>query len=125
MLESAQTTTALPAQDIDRATAWYAEKLGLEPVRKMRGGAEREYQLSGTRFLVFRSEGVASGTHTQMAFVVDDVDAVAEWLRGRGVEFLEYEGLDQHGGIATMGDERGGWFKDSEGNLIGLVQELS
>jgi catechol 2,3-dioxygenase-like lactoylglutathione lyase family enzyme len=124
MLESARAAAALPAQDLDRATAWYAQKLGLEPAREMAGGAEKEYELAGSRFTVFSSTGAPSGTHTQMAFIVDDVDAVAKWLRQRGVEFLDYEGLDQDRGIATMGNERGGWFKDSEGNLIGLAQEL-
>jgi hypothetical protein len=40
------------------------------------------------------------------------------------VTFEDIEGIDQQDGIATMGAMRGGWFKDSEGNLLSLIQEL-
>jgi predicted enzyme related to lactoylglutathione lyase len=116
---------ALPAQDMDRARAFYAEMLGLQPSEVVEGGSGLRYVVSGGQFLLFTSSGAPSGTHTQMSFIVDDADAAAAVLHANGVTFESVEGLDQVEGIATMGTVRGGWFKDSEGNLLGLVQELT
>ena len=38
MLKDAAVATRLPAQDLDRARAWYADKLGLEPSDEREGG---------------------------------------------------------------------------------------
>ena len=45
-------------------------------------------------------------------------------LQGAGVDFEAYDfpGLKTERGIAQTGDVRAAWFKDSEGNLIGIVQ---
>jgi len=57
-----------------------------------------------------------------MGFAVSDIEAEVAELKARGVEFESYEGLDMEGGIATTGPVRVAWFKDSEGNLLGIVQ---
>jgi catechol 2,3-dioxygenase-like lactoylglutathione lyase family enzyme len=133
MLEHATAATRLPAQDIDRARAFYAEKLGLEPVDEQPGALL--YRCGGSEFAVFKSGGAAAGTHTQMVWHVDDLDAVVKELRARGVVFEEYDlpGLTTVNGIAegvggwpSKGDKglRGAWFRDSEGNLLSLGQHL-
>jgi catechol 2,3-dioxygenase-like lactoylglutathione lyase family enzyme len=38
MLKRGRVATRLPAQDLERARAFYAEKLGLEPVEEREGG---------------------------------------------------------------------------------------
>src|SRR3954467_13932507 len=63
----------LPAQDLDRARAWYADKLGLEPADERPGGVL--YRIGGCEFALFASSGAASGDHTQMGFEVDDIEA--------------------------------------------------
>jgi hypothetical protein len=83
------------------------------------------YRLAdGTRFRLFRSGGKASGAHTQMALMVEDISAIVQDLRSRGVNFEEYDspGLKTTDGIADVGYARAAWFKDSEGNLIGISQ---
>jgi catechol 2,3-dioxygenase-like lactoylglutathione lyase family enzyme len=133
MLKDGDVATRLPAQDLDRARAYYAEKLGLEPVEERPGGLR--YQCRSGEFVLFASAGTASGTHTQMAFTVDDIDAVVAELRGRGVVFEEYDlpGLRTVGGIAEVAGnypskggkgERGAWFHDSEGNLLAIGQPI-
>jgi hypothetical protein len=77
---------------------------------------------------------VASGTHTQMGWEVADIEATVTALRKRGVVFEEYDlpGLKTVNGIATIqgnypskgGGERGAWFRDSEGNVLGLGQPV-
>jgi predicted enzyme related to lactoylglutathione lyase len=123
ILERALVESTIPAQDLERARAFYAEKLGLTPTSEERIGLR--YRLAdGTRFRLFRSGGKASGAHTQMALMVEDLVAVVKDLRSRGVNFEEYDspGLKTTDGIADVGYARAAWFKDSEGNLIGISQ---
>jgi catechol 2,3-dioxygenase-like lactoylglutathione lyase family enzyme len=113
----------LPAQDVERARAFYRDVLGFEPVRENHG--HLFYECGGASFLVFPSSGSPSGTHDQLGFVVEDLRAVVEELRGRGVEFEQYEprpGATFEDGVMDMGSVRAAWFKDSEGNLISLAQ---
>ena len=132
LLAEGKVATRLPAQDLDRARRFYAERLGLEPVEEREGGLR--YECGGVWFALFQSSGSASGTHTQMAWEVDDLDAVVADLRERGVVFEEYDfpGLTTVDGIAEVEGnypskgtgERGAWFRDSEGNLLAIGQPV-
>jgi len=124
MLADYPITTALPAVDLERARRFYAEKLVLTPEREIPGGLLL-YRCGGdTRFSLFTSQGAASGTHTQASWVVDDVEAEVAALKARGVIFEEYDtpSLKTVNSIVTAGPIKGGWFKDSEGNLLGVMQ---
>ncbi|HXD65422.1 MAG TPA: VOC family protein [Solirubrobacteraceae bacterium] len=129
-LISAHAVTKLPAQDLDRARAFYRDKLGLEPVEE-RGGGLR-YLCGTTEFHVFESSGAASGASTQMGFEVEDIDAAIADLRARGLTFAHFDipGFKARGDtVVVPGNypskgtgELGAFFYDSEGNLIGLAQ---
>jgi catechol 2,3-dioxygenase-like lactoylglutathione lyase family enzyme len=122
-LTQARVHTTLPASDFARAKDFYEQKLSLTPVSDTPGGAFYETD-DGDRFVVFPSAGVASGTHTQLGFRVSDIAAEVAALKDRGVVFEEYDlpGFKTENGIAATGDGRAAFFKDSEGNLLGLVQ---
>jgi len=123
MLKSARAQTALPAQDLDRAKAFYRDKLGLQPLEEDAGNVR--YRVGdGTEFNVFRTMGAPSGTHTQMAFIVEDIVGEVKDLKSRGVTFEEYDypELKTKDGIAEGGGAKVAWFKDSEGNLLNIVQ---
>ena len=132
MLEQAKVAARLPAQDLERARAFYAEKVGLEPSEERPGGLL--YLCGGSEFALFESAGAPSGEHTQMAWSVDDIEATVEELRGRGVEFEEYDvpGLTTVNGIAEVDGnypsrgvgEKAAWFRDSEGNLLAIGQPI-
>jgi catechol 2,3-dioxygenase-like lactoylglutathione lyase family enzyme len=132
MLRDGRVATRLPAQNLERAKAFYAEKLGLEPVEEREGGLR--YVSAAGEFALFESAGTASGGHTQMGWEVDDIEATVRELRRRGVVFEEYdlpglrtvEGIaDIEGNYPSKGNaERGAWFRDSEGNMLGIGQPL-
>ena len=132
MLADSQVATRLPAQDLERAQTFYAAKLGLHPVEVRPGGLR--YRCGTSEFALFESAGSASGTHTQMGWEVDDIDAVVAELRRRGVQFEEYDlpGFKTVNGIAEIAGnypskgvgEKGAWFRDSEGNLLGIGQAV-
>ena len=133
LLENGHVATRLPAQDLERARRFYAEKLGLEPVDERLGGLL--YRCAGGQFALFASAGASSGTFTQMAWEVDDIEATVAALRARGLVFEDYDlpGLRTVDGIADIegnypskgaSGERGAWFRDSEGNLLGVGQPV-
>jgi predicted enzyme related to lactoylglutathione lyase len=123
MLSDARVHATIPATDLERAQRFYAEKLGLTPSQETPGGLWYEGS-AGTRFLLYPTQATASGTHTQLGFVVADIDAEVAELKARGAEFEEYDypDLTTVGSIAQIGPTRAAWLKDSEGNLIGIVQ---
>jgi catechol 2,3-dioxygenase-like lactoylglutathione lyase family enzyme len=122
VFEKSDVYATIPAQDLERAKAFYADKLGLKPSEERPEGLR--YQLGSGAFLLFESTGAASGDHTQLGWDVDDVEATVEELRGRGVVFEEYDlpGFKTVDGIAEIAGEKGAWFKDSEGNLLAIGQ---
>jgi dihydrofolate reductase/catechol 2,3-dioxygenase-like lactoylglutathione lyase family enzyme len=132
-LQVGRVAARLPAQDLDRARRFYAEKLGLEPVEERPGGLR--YRCREGWFALFESAGRPSGEHTQIAFEVDDLEHMVRELRTRGVVFEDYDspGLRTLGGIASVEGnypstrttgERAAWFHDSEGNLLAIGQPL-
>jgi catechol 2,3-dioxygenase-like lactoylglutathione lyase family enzyme len=131
-LTDARIEARLPAQDLDRARRWYADKLGLEPVEERDGGLR--YEGAAGVFCLFASAGAAEGAFTQLAFSVDDIETEVADLRRRGVVFEEYDmpGMRKVDGITDVAGnypskgtrERAVWFRDSEGNMLGMGQSL-
>jgi predicted enzyme related to lactoylglutathione lyase len=126
-------TATLPAQDLSRAKAFYIEKVGLQ-------AAESHFLVASdgqvgltigdgvNQLVIYPATARSSGEFTQAVFQVADVSAAVEELRGRGVEFEEYDTAEtwtDHGIARTPDGREGAWFKDSEGNLIGIVRALA
>jgi len=125
MLGKLEAMSVLPAKDLRRAMAYYKDKLGLEPVEEQEGGVM--YQTgSGTKFLIYETDNAGSAKNTAMCWDTADLDAEMTELRGRGVEFEDYDfpGLKTENGVATTGGERAAWFTDSEGNILCLTQRV-
>ena len=134
MLSKGRVATRLPAQDLERARAFYAEKLGLEASEERPGGLL--YRCANCEFALFQSAGSSPGTFTQMGWEVDDIDATVAELKKRGVVFEEVDlpGLRTIDGIAEVAGnypskggkgERAAWFRDSEGNMLGIGQPIT
>jgi tRNA-Thr(GGU) m(6)t(6)A37 methyltransferase TsaA len=132
-LQQSDVATRLPAQDLDRARRFYAEKLRMEPIEERPGGLR--YRCRGGEFALFSSAGAPSGAHTQMAWEVEDIQATVRELRDRGVVFeeLDLPGMRTRDGIAEVEGnypskggigERAAWFRDSEGNVLGIGQRI-
>jgi catechol 2,3-dioxygenase-like lactoylglutathione lyase family enzyme len=133
MLEDSDVAARIPAQDLQRARSFYADKLGLSPIEERPGGLR--YRCGNGEFAIFESAGAVPGAHTQMAWSVEDIEATVAELRGRGVVFEEYDlpGLNTVDGIAEVAGnypskggvgERAAWFRDSEGNVLGVGQSI-
>ncbi|HEY7562864.1 MAG TPA: VOC family protein [Gaiellaceae bacterium] len=124
MLAESRIGANVPVSSLDDAIAFYAGKLGLTLFER---GDEQHYaRFSGagdTRLGVYVSGTAGQARHTLVSFVVDDVRAAVDELRGNGVVFEEYDspGMKTEDGVATFGDTRAAWLKDPDGNILEIV----
>ncbi|MCL1601961.1 MAG: VOC family protein [Actinomycetia bacterium] len=129
----------LPAIDIQRARAWYKEKLGLDPVTV--GGdpldpeaepsdSELLYDTGTATFGVYESPHAGKNLATAARLVASDFDAAHAELVANGVVFEEYD-IEQfseengtpyfrNGVLISPDGEKTAWFKDSEGNILAI-----
>lgn len=122
MLANFNIYPTIPASDLQRARRFYAEKLGYTPVSETSDSLF--YQSGETMFLIYQTPNAGTALHTVAGLDVDDLDAVMADLRSRGVVFEEYDfpGLKTVNGVAQLGTDRVAWFKDSEGNILGISE---
>ncbi len=122
MLQDARVSATIPASDLARAREFYEGKLGFTGSEQPDGVRYECGQ--GTGFVLFLSSGASSGSHTQLSFEVDDIETEVKRLQDNGVKFEDYDtpGLKTEHGIADIDSGRGGWIKDTEGNLIAVFK---
>lgn len=124
MLGDYEVMANLPAVDLDRAREFYEEKLGLRCIRA------DDYQITmeganDTKINLYKRVQTKAD-HTAAAFFgIEDLEDLVGDLKKAGVKFEEYDmpGLKTVNGIATMGDIKAAWFKDTEGNMICIGTE--
>ena len=124
MLAASRIGANVPVSNLDEAIAFYEKKLGL-PLFE-RGEEHRYARFSGagqTKLGIYESATAGQARHTLASFVVDDVRAVVDALRGNGVVFEEYDmpGMKTEDGVATIGDTRAAWLKDPDGNIFEIT----
>ena len=122
MLSDKATYTTLPVTDLAAARRFYEATLEIHPDLVTDGGVM--YGSGGTQFFVYPSRTRAAG-HTQMSWRVQDIKAEVAGLKAKGLRFEHYDipGVEVEGDIAHSGPEVWtAWFKDPDGNLLGLTQ---
>ena len=123
MLSDAAVTTMLPVKDMDRARQFYEGRLGLRP-----GGFKPDgkfvYVVAGSTLALFPKPEGTKADHTAISFRVADVAATIAQLKQAGVVFEDYDfpGLKTVNHVCVLGAEKAAWFKDTEGNILGLGQ---
>lgn len=123
MLANCSVAAMIPCLDIERARNFYEGKLGLTPADVNPGGA-RYVCKGGTTFVLYPSSFAGTAQNTAMSWFVDDIVAEMSELRARGVIFEAYDLPEAKtvNGIAEFPGGRAAWFKDTEGNILGLTQ---
>ncbi|MEO5985954.1 MAG: VOC family protein [Candidatus Limnocylindria bacterium] len=124
MLNDFPLSARLPATDVARARAWYEEKLGLVPTRDDEMGGFW-YLTGGAWFYLYATPSAGTAQNTAAGWQVDDIQAVMDEIRSRGVAFEEYDFGEMGstvGGLMTTPFGKAAWFKDSEGNTIELSE---
>jgi catechol 2,3-dioxygenase-like lactoylglutathione lyase family enzyme len=127
MIGNAQAEPVIPVSDLDRAASFYGETLGLSELQRYDEPAPNpmiRYTVGDGSVLVYKSVGAGQSRHTLLGFLVDDIATAVDELRGRGVTFEEYDmgDIKTENGIATIGNTKAAWFKDPDGNILGVGQ---
>jgi hypothetical protein len=96
---------------------------GLTPAREEPAGLVYETP-GGAWFRLYRTPYAGTAQHTIAGWEVEDIEGEVAELKARRVVFEEYhsEQFQTLDGIATTQGGRVAWFKDSEGNILGLAQ---
>ncbi len=121
MMDKSTVTANIPAADLERARAFYADKLGLTPFQELEGVVMLYRTAANSAFSVYRTEYAGQAGHTIAQWHVPDVPAEVAELEARGLVFERYDlpGTTWEGSVATLeGMGRAAWFKDSEGNTM-------
>ena len=122
MIGATMVVATVPVDDLQRAKAFYGQTLGLTFLWE--NPASVRFRCGdGSELSIFKRPRTVT-EHTLAHFEVSDIEAAVRDLEAEGVEFIDYtEGpLTTTGHIAQLGPARGAWFRDSEGNTLGLRQ---
>ncbi len=124
MLESSPMYAYLPAKDVGRARAFYEQRLGFKPKAENAGGVIYEFA-DHTGCFLYPTPNAGTSRASQAFWMVHDIEREVADLKARGVDFEEYDlpGLSFHDGIAEGGGGKAAWFKDTEGNILALIQD--
>jgi len=118
-------TPDLPVVDLARAREFYEGKLGFKPTM-MHDSYDVMYQIGEMSGLYLYQREATKADHTEVTFVVDDIEQEMTEMREKGIMFEEYDipdmGLQTINGMADVGGDKSAWFKDTEGNILSLVQ---
>jgi catechol 2,3-dioxygenase-like lactoylglutathione lyase family enzyme len=125
-LSSTQVTCMLPVKDLARARRFYEGALQLSPLGSRPDG-KFVYQCGGTEVALFPKPEGTRAEHTALSFRVPDVRTAIAELKGRGVVFDDYDLPDfktvDH--VCVLGSEKAAWFRDPEGNILCLHEDVA
>jgi predicted enzyme related to lactoylglutathione lyase len=127
MLQTSPIYAYIPAKDMARARRFYEDKVGLRPKEETNGGVVYEFG-GGTAAFLYLTPNAGTSKASQAFWSVQDVDAEIQALKARGVQFEPYDELPGERspqGAVIDGGAKAAWFKDSEGNIMAIVQTLS
>lgn len=127
MLGNAAASAVIPVKDLEAGKKFYQDTLGLKPANESKGGIEFEAG-KGSKVFVYATEFAGTNKATAIGFVVDNVEETASGLKAKGVSFEHYdmpgvtraEGSDVH----EMGPLKAVWFKDPDGNIISITNQM-
>jgi len=123
MLGDKNAGATLAVSDLARARDFYENTLGLEAIQENPGGVL--YRSGSSVLLVYPSEFAGTNKATAVGWSVgDDLEAIVEELKAKGVTFEHYDDLPdttREGDVHTIADFKAVWFKDPDGNILNLT----
>jgi catechol 2,3-dioxygenase-like lactoylglutathione lyase family enzyme len=125
MLQNFPMYAYIPAKDVARARKFYEGKLGFRAKEEVAGGVIYEFKDKTACFL-YPTPNAGTSLASQAFWQVDDVEREVSELKTRGVVFEEYDvpGERSPSGVVTAGGAKAAWFKDSEGNILAIIQSV-
>src|SRR5215510_12397242 len=103
MLQNAPMYSYIPAKDVARARKFYEEKLGFKPKQETAGGVVYEFA-KGTACFLYPTPNAGTSQASQAFWQVENIEREVAELKARGA--------------------KAAWFKDTEGNIMALIQSV-
>jgi len=124
MLQDAPMYSYIPAKEVGRARKFYEEKLGFKPKEVTVGGVVYEFA-KGTACFLYSTPNAGTSQASQAFWKVEDIEKEVVELKARGVKFEKYDmpEMDEQG-ITAAGGAKAAWFRDTEGNIMALIQDI-
>lgn len=121
MFNEGTVVATIAVSDISSAKEFYGGMLGLTMVDDNPGGVT--YKSGAGKLFVYQSQMAGTNEATYASWEVDDVDAVVDDLKAKGITFEHYElpGMTREGDIHSMGQYKSAWFKDPDGNILSIA----
>jgi len=124
MLQDASMYAYIPVKDVDRAREFYEQKLGFKPREVTADGVIYEFG-RGTACFLYPTPNAGTSRASQAFWQVEDIEREVAELTARGVKFEQYDMPDvDEKGISTGGGAKAAWFKDTEGNIMAVIQNI-
>lgn len=114
----------VPTTDAAKARAFYEGVLGLRLVADEKPFA-LVFDANGTMLRVTTVHELKPDPFTVLGWDVEDIEATVDRLTAAGVEFNRYKGVndgDARGIWNSPSGARVAWFKDPDGNVLGVTQ---
>lgn len=130
MLTTSPIRPTIPVVDLNRAKRFYETMLGLKPVSNDENNDAASgiaiFECGNSTLIELYQRGPSKADHTVATFEVSNIEEEVNTLRGKGVNFEEYDmpEIKTQNGIATQGSVKAAWFKDSEGNVLCIHQRI-
>jgi predicted enzyme related to lactoylglutathione lyase len=124
MLRNSPIHAYIPVTNMARARKFYEEIVGLRAKQECAGGVV--YECGGAEVFMYPTPNAGTSQASQAFWQVNDVEAEVAELKARGVKFEEYDmpGGAMKNGIMTGGGAKAAWFRDTEGNILAIIQSL-
>jgi catechol 2,3-dioxygenase-like lactoylglutathione lyase family enzyme len=125
MLGDKTVAAVVAVKNMDTAKKFYEETLGLKKSQDGPGGVM--YKSGDSMVFVYESQFAGTNQATTATWGVgNDLDKIVADLKTKGVNFEHYDmpGGTREGDVHVMDDMRAVWFKDPDGNILNLVNQM-
>ena len=121
MLETNKAFSSFSVNDLEKAKQFYGQTLGLKVKESPEG---LELNAGQQSIFVYPKPNHEPATFTVLNFQVNNIDAVVDDLKQKGVNFEHYEGeiKTDAKGIHRDNGPTIAWFKDPAGNILSVVE---
>ena len=122
MFGSTTAYSSFAVDDLEQASQFYGETLGIETTTLDPPGLLVLRLAGGRNTMIYPKPDFTPATYTVLNFAVDDVEKAVDQLTARGIAMERYEGFGQdEKGIARGEGPEIAWFTDPAGNILAVM----
>ncbi|MBX4201558.1 VOC family protein [Candidatus Saccharibacteria bacterium] len=127
MLGDKSVAATIAVKDMEAAKKFYEGTLGLKK-GDMDSPGGTMFMSGNSMVFVYPSSFAGTNKATAASWGVgDDFDSIVSDLKSKGVSFEHYNDLPDtqlEGDVHVMGEMKSAWFKDPDGNILNIVNQM-